>query len=79
MYQVYTAVKAQDNDFKSHFMKQVSGVIKIPSGKAFGFLEDVFVHPAIITRMKLSDGAHLEGLTIKSYNQEKRQWGWKLI
>jgi len=79
MYQVYTAVKAQDNDFKSHFMKQVSGVIKIPSGKAFGFLEDVFVHPAIITRMKLSDGAHLEGLSIKSYNQEKRQWGWKLI
>lgn len=79
MYQVYTAVKAQDNDFKSHFMKQVSGVIKIPSGKAFGFLEDVFVHPAIITRMKLSDGAHLEGLAIKSYNQEKEKWTWKIV
>jgi hypothetical protein len=79
MYQIYTAVKTSDEAFKKQFVKKVTGVVKIPSGKAFGFLEDVYVHPSLVNRMKLLDGDHFEGMAIKSYNQEKKQWSWKLI
>lgn len=78
MHQIYTAIKAEDEAFKKQFMKQVSGIVKITSGKSFGFLEDVFVHPTIVTRKKLIDGMSIEGLAIRSYNQEKKQWTWKL-
>lgn len=79
MYQIYTAIRTNDEAFKKKFMKQISGVVKIPSGKSFGFLEDVFIHPTIVTRKKLTDGIDFEGLAIRSYNQEKKQWSWKLI
>jgi hypothetical protein len=29
--------------------------------------------------MKLADGAAVKGLAIKSYNQEKKLWGWKFV
>ena len=45
----------------------------------FGFMEDVFIHPALVTRYKLTDGLQFTGKAIKSYNQEKKQWGWKLL
>jgi hypothetical protein len=78
-YQVYTVIKVNDEAFEKQFMKQVSGVSKIPFGKPFGFLDDVFIHPTLVTRLKLADGMMLEGMAIKSYNQEKKQWGWKLV
>jgi hypothetical protein len=79
MYQIYTAIRTSDEVFKKKFMKQISGVVKISSGKPFGFLDDIFIHPNIVTRKKLADGMPLEGLAIRSYNQEKKQWSWKLI
>jgi len=79
MYQIFTAIKTNDEAFKKQFMKQIAGVVKIPSGKSFGFLEDAFIHPTIVTRMKLEDSMPLEGLAIRSYNQDKKQWSWKLI
>lgn len=79
LYQLYTAIKTNDEAFKKQFIKKVSGIVKIPSGKVFGFLENAFIHPLKVSQLKLSDGIHLEGIAIKSYNQEKKQWGWKLI
>ena len=79
MHQLYTAIKSKDDDFKRNFMKEVSGRIKIPAGKSFGFLDDNFIHPSIVTKLKLSDGMEFSGTAIKTYNQEKKQWGWKII
>lgn len=79
MYQLYTAIKSKDDDFKRNFMKEVSGKIKIPTGKSFGFLEDNFIHPSIVAKLKLTDGMEFSGTAIKTYNQEKKQWGWKII
>jgi hypothetical protein len=79
MYQLYTAIKSKDDDFKRNFMKEVSGKIKIPTGKSFGFLEDNFIHPSIVARLKLTDGMDFSGTALKTYNQEKKQWGWKII
>ena len=79
MHQLYTAIKSKDDDFKRNFMKEVSGRIKIPASKSFGFLDDNFIHPSIVTKLKLSDGMEFSGTAIKTYNQEKKQWGWKII
>jgi hypothetical protein len=79
MYQLYTAIKVNDEVFKKQFLKEVSGSVRIPTGKPFGFLDDTFIHPTLVTRKKLTDGMQIEGNAIKSYNQEKEQWSWKLI
>jgi len=79
IHQLYTAIKVNDEAFKKQFLKEVSGAIKIPAGKPFGFLEEVFIHPSLVTKKKFIDGMQFKGNAIKSYNQEKKQWSWKLI
>jgi hypothetical protein len=79
MHQLYTAIKVNDDTFKKQFMKELQGVVKIPVGKPFGFIEDVFIHPSLVSKYKLNDGLTFTGNAIKSFNQEKKQWGWKLI
>lgn len=78
MHKLYTAVKANDEEFKRQFFKEVSGSIKVPPGKTFGFIEDVFIHPSLISRLKLTNGMPYKGKAMKSYNKEKKQWSWKL-
>jgi transcription termination factor Rho len=79
MHQLYTAIKVNDEAFKSQFLKEIVGFIKIPNGKPFGFIEDVFIHPSLVNKYKLTDGLKFTGKAIMSYNQEKNQWGWKLL
>lgn len=79
MYQLYTATKTNDENFKKHFFKEIEGTITIPYGKPFGFLEDVFVHPSLVTKLNLENGIVFKGNAIKTYNKEKKQWTWKLI
>ncbi len=79
MHQLYTAIKVTDYAFKEKFMRDITGFVKILFNKPFGFIEDVFIHPSLIIKYKLSDGMQFSGKAIKSYNQEKKQWGWKLL
>lgn len=79
MHQLYTAVKINDEAFKKQFFKEVEGQIKIPDGKPFGFINDIFIHPSLVTKLNLEDGKSFKGNAIKTYNKEKKQWSWKLI
>ncbi|MDI9357972.1 MAG: hypothetical protein QM528_03380 [Phycisphaerales bacterium] len=79
IYHLYTAIKVNDDDFKKQFIKEVSGKVKIPPGKSFGFIDDVFIHSSLIKKYNLSDGTQFKGQAMKSYNQEKMHWGWKLV
>ena len=79
MHQLYTAIKFNDEVFKNQFLKEASGVVKIPEGKSFGFITDAFIHPNRVSKYKLVDGQEFSGKVIKSYNQEKKQWSWKLF
>lgn len=79
MHQLYTAVKVNDEDFRKQFIREISGIVKIPNGKPFGFIDDIFIHPAMVSKLKLTDGLQYSGLAIKSYNKEKKLWGWKLF
>lgn len=79
MHQLYTAIKINDDTFKKQFLKEVEGQIRIPSGKPFGFMEDIFIHPSLVSKLNLTDGLSYKGNAIKAYNKEKKQWSWKLI
>lgn len=79
MHQLYTAVKISEDVFKNQFIKELEGVIRISEGKPFGFIEDVFIHPSLVTKLKLVDGMSFKGKAVKTFNKEKKQWSWKLI
>jgi hypothetical protein len=79
IYQLYTCVQVENAQFKSNFIKEIEGKVKIKTGKSFGFIEDVFVHPSIVSKHKLEDGMYFKSKAIKSYNREKKQWGWKIL
>lgn len=79
MHQLYTVIKVNDDAIKKQFMKESQGVVQIPAGKSFGFIDTVFIHPSLVAKYKLTDGMQFTGKAIKSYNQEKKQWGWKLL
>ncbi len=79
IYQVYTVTKAEDENFRKQYLKEVEGVVRISAGKPFGFLDQAFIHPSVVSKMKLADGMSIKAQTIKSYNQEKKQWGWKVV
>jgi hypothetical protein len=79
MHQLYTAIKVSDDAFKKQFIKEFQGIARISFGKLFGFIDDVFIHPSLVTKHKLTDGQEFSGKAIKSYNQDKKQWGWKVI
>jgi hypothetical protein len=78
LYQLYSAIKTNDDVFKEKFLKEVDGIVSIREGNSFGFLDDIYIHQSIVNRMKLKDGMKIKGWAIKSYNQAKKQWSWKL-
>lgn len=79
LYKLYTATKFKDDQFKNKFTKEIQGVVKISDGKSFGFIENVFIHPSIISKLQLKDGMEFSGTAIKTFNKEKKQWSWKLL
>jgi len=79
IHQVYTVVKGYNESFKKMYSKEVEGIVRIPEGKPFGFLDDIFIHPSTVSKLQLKNGVVVSGNAIKSYNQEKKQWGWKFL
>jgi hypothetical protein len=79
IYHILSASKTSNPEFANHFTKVVKGAVKIAEGREFGFIENIFINPGLVKKYKLSDGQTFEGKAIKSYNKEKKTWGWKLI
>lgn len=81
IHKIYTAIKTIDDSFKSRFVKEVEGPVSIKQGKinTFGILGDVFISYNQLLKLKLTDGVHLKGTAMMSFNKEKQQWGWRLM
>lgn len=79
IHQILTATKSMNPEFQSEFLKERQGQVKIREGQSFGFLEDAFISPSIVSKSKLVDGSIFKGRVIKSYNKDKKQWGWKVV
>ncbi|SDZ92816.1 DUF7017 domain-containing protein [Bizionia paragorgiae] len=58
-------------------IKEVSGALKIPEGKNFGFLDGVFIPPDVVELNKLSNDDKIKVRSILSFNKSKNDWGWK--
>lgn len=76
---VYTLALTTDDNFKNQFIKEIEGDARIQEGKSFGFIHNTFLHPSIVSRNKITNGMHIKGIAMKTFNAEKKQWGWKLI
>jgi hypothetical protein len=79
LYKVYTAELSQNEDFRKKYFQIVDGILRVPEGKGFGFIGDVYVHPSIIKKENLSDGESVKGAALKTFNSEKGKWTWKLL
>lgn len=44
-----------------------------------GFLQAAFVHPSLVQKYKLKNGQAVKGKMVRSYNAEKKTWGWKVF
>jgi len=78
-YKIYTASKDLSNTNLQFFEKQIEGTLRIPSGQSFGFVEDVFVLPTIISKMNYSSGDKIKGTAKKTIEYKTKKVGWKLI
>ena len=79
LYHILTLEKTDDKEQKQLFTKAVLGSIKISEGKAFGFIEDIYVHPSFIEKNNLVNGDLIGADAIKTYNKDKGVWTWKII
>ncbi len=78
-YQILSALKTENTEFKQQFIKEISGAVNKQTNQEFGFIESVYISPAIMKKYHLSDGDTYSGTAIKSFNKLKNQWSWKLI
>jgi hypothetical protein len=74
-----TAYKFDDPEWQYKFIKEVSGIVNISSGKSFGFLKDIYINPNLVKKRSLINGMKISGHAIKSFNYDKNSWTWKLI
>ena len=79
LHKVFTASKGTDERLKQQFFKEVEGEVRIAEGKEFGFLDDVFLHPTVVSKNNLTAGMTIKGQAMRSFDPKKGQWGWKLI
>ncbi len=79
MFQACTVELSCEEEFGKQFVMDVKGAIRIQVGKSFGFIGEVFVHPSIVSRNNFINGQEINGKAIKTYNKDKKHWGWKLF
>ena len=79
LYKVFTVARTSNDDFKSQYLKEVEGNVRISEGRPFGFINDIFIPPSTVLKFKLQNELAIKGLAIRTFNKEKKNWGWKLI
>ena len=58
-------------------IRQFEGQFEIKPGNSFGFVNSIFITPAMVNLHKLVDKQMIKGKAILSFNKNKKQWGWK--
>ncbi len=59
--------------------RSFTGKLRINSGKAFGFVEAIFIHPSLLAGKGISNGDIVKGNAVLNFNEQKQEWGWKAI
>jgi hypothetical protein len=74
-----TLEKVKDIDTFKKVTKQITGVVSVPAGKNFGFIEDCYLDPSILNRIQLENGSLFNGTALQVFDVKKRSWGWRVI
>jgi hypothetical protein len=77
-YKVLSAENA-DSSLTTDAKKDFEGNIKINENGKFGFVEDVFIEPSIITKLNIQNQQKISGTALLSFNKKRNEWGWKAI
>ncbi len=72
-------VKKVESSLTSEGIKDFEGTLKLIAPQNFGFVEDVYIEPRVITDAALKDGQQVKGRALLSFNRRKNEWGWKSI
>lgn len=73
------SIKKQDENTSCYGVKKFSGELRIITPSNIGFVDDVFINPAIIKKEGYIQGQEISGKAILSFNKKKSSWGWKAI
>ena len=71
-YKVLSLEKA-DANYTSDALRNFQGNIKINENGKFGFVEDVFIEPNIISKMNLQNQQKISGIALLSFNKKKER------
>jgi len=77
--QVYTVRISNNEAFRARYIRAIEGIIRIGEGNPFGFIEDIYVHPSIVTLKGLKNGDHTRGKAIRKFDVQRNKWTWILI
>ncbi|RLD84378.1 MAG: hypothetical protein DRJ10_01350 [Bacteroidetes bacterium] len=72
-------VKKTDELSHESIIKKYEDEITIRDNQSFGFVEDIFVEPKLISRYQLKNGDKIKGRAILSFNKNKNKWGFKVF
>lgn len=79
LYQVLTVEKTPDLDFADRFIKKITGIVIIPEGRSSGYINDATIFAKTVLKYNLKHGQTVQAMCIKGYNQDRKQWGWKVF
>ena len=77
-YNVLT-LKPTSQPATDEIIKDFKGELQILEGQAFGFVDNIFIDPDTVKKLRLSNGQQINGQAMLSFNKKKNEWGWKGI
>lgn len=77
-YQIYT-IQPAPGETVSGLRRTFEGILSVRNGQPFGFVDDVFVEPEMVQKNLLSNGQHIKGECILSWNKKQGKMTWKAI
>lgn len=71
------SVKKVESKAISGLLKSCEGPLKVVAPQNFGFVDDIFVEPQLVEKKILTDGQIVSVNAVLSFNNKKKEWGWK--
>ena len=77
-YQLYSLKRTKE--FPSdEIYKPIKGKLVIHRNNSFGFIDNVYVSPQIISKHRLANNQEIMAIAIQTYNTKRKAWGWNVI
>lgn len=78
-YKIHTAVKVDDHVFGDKYFKEITGSVRKKDDNGFGFVNDIFIPPNVVSQNNLQDNESVKAKAIKSYNKKRNEFSWKVF